>query len=56
MPPVRRLAADVGGYSRLMGADEEGTHERLTAQLGAQLPGGMVQSGDHGVVLAGYAL
>jgi class 3 adenylate cyclase len=33
MPPVRRLtailAADVAGYSRLMGADEEGTHERL---------------------------
>src|ERR1700746_2749692 len=33
MPPVRRLtailAADVAGYSRIMGADEEGTHERL---------------------------
>jgi len=27
------LAADVEGYSRLMGADEEGTHERLKAQL-----------------------
>src|SRR6266436_3992320 len=27
------LAADVAGYSRLMGADEEGTHERLTAHL-----------------------
>jgi TolB-like protein/class 3 adenylate cyclase/Tfp pilus assembly protein PilF len=25
------LAADVAGYSRLMGADEEGTHERLQA-------------------------
>jgi adenylate cyclase len=25
------LAADVAGYSRLMGADEEGTHERLKA-------------------------
>jgi adenylate cyclase len=25
------LAADVAGYSRLMGADEEGTHERLSA-------------------------
>src|ERR1700730_17307535 len=25
------LAADVTGYSRLMGADEEGTHERLKA-------------------------
>jgi adenylate cyclase len=35
MPAVRRLAAilaaDVAGYSRLMGVDEEGTHERLTA-------------------------
>jgi adenylate cyclase len=38
MPPVRRLtailAADVAGYSRLMGADEEGTHERLMAHFG----------------------
>src|SRR3984893_5186583 len=38
MPPVRRLtailAADVAGYSRLMGADEEGTHGRLKAHLG----------------------
>jgi adenylate cyclase len=37
MPPVRRLtailAADVAGYSRLMGADEEGTHARLQAHL-----------------------
>src|SRR5216110_1941684 len=37
MPPARRLtailAADVAGYSRLMGADEEGTHERLRAHL-----------------------
>ena len=35
MAPTRRLAAflaaDVAGYSRLMGADEEGTHERLKA-------------------------
>ena len=36
--PVERrlaaiLAADVLGYSRLMGADEEGTHERLQAHL-----------------------
>ena len=23
------LAADVAGYSRMMGADEEGTHERF---------------------------
>jgi class 3 adenylate cyclase len=33
MPSVRRLtailAADVAGYSRLMGVDEEGTHQRL---------------------------
>ena len=38
MPPVRRLAAilaaDVAGSSRLMGADEERTHERLKARLG----------------------
>src|SRR5580704_13400648 len=38
MPPVRRLtailAADVAGYSRLMGDDEEGTYERLKAHLG----------------------
>src|ERR1700756_1832936 len=37
MPSVRRLtailAADVAGYSRLMGTDEEGTHERLKAHL-----------------------
>ena len=37
MPPVRRLtailAADAAGYSRLMGADEEGTHERLQAHF-----------------------
>ena len=34
---TRRLAAilatDVAGYSRLMGANEEGTHERLKAHL-----------------------
>jgi adenylate cyclase len=81
------LAADVAGYSRLMGADEEGTHIRLKAHfgqlvypkinnhggrivkntgdgllaefpsvLGVVRPGGVVPSGDHGVVLAGYAL
>src|SRR5215467_6964445 len=27
------LAADVAGYSRLMGEDEEGTHERLKSHL-----------------------
>jgi class 3 adenylate cyclase len=35
MASIRRLAAilaaDVAGYSRLMGTDEEGTHERLKA-------------------------
>src|SRR5712691_7559710 len=35
MSAIRRLAAilaaDVAGYSRLMGEDEEGTHERLKA-------------------------
>src|SRR6201981_1922953 len=40
MSAVRRLtailAADVAGYSRLMGVDEEGTHERVKAHL-AQL-------------------
>ena len=38
MASTRRLAGilalDVAGYSRLMGADEEGTHERLKAHLG----------------------
>ena len=37
MSQTRRLAAiiaaDVAGYSRLMGADEEGTHQRLQAHL-----------------------
>ncbi|MGA8757194.1 MAG: tetratricopeptide repeat protein [Stellaceae bacterium] len=37
MAATRRLAAifaaDVAGYSRLMGVDEEGTHERFTAHL-----------------------
>ena len=37
MPSTRRLAAilaaDVAGYSRLMGMDEEGTHERLQAHF-----------------------
>src|SRR6201993_1932887 len=37
MPSVRRLtailAADLAGYSRLMGEDEEGTHERLKGHL-----------------------
>jgi TolB-like protein/class 3 adenylate cyclase/Tfp pilus assembly protein PilF len=37
MASIRRLAAilaaDVAGYSRLMGSDEEGTHERVQAHL-----------------------
>ena len=37
MASTRRLAAifaaDVAGYSRLMGIDEEGTHARYTAHL-----------------------
>ena len=37
MPPVRRLtailAADVAGYSRLVGPDKEGTHQRVQAHL-----------------------
>jgi len=39
MASLRRLtailAADVAGYSRLMGADEEGTHDRLQGHLRA---------------------
>jgi len=42
MPSVRRLtailAADVAGYSRLMGANEEGTHERLQAHIAIGRP------------------
>jgi len=38
------LAADVAGYSRLMGADEEGTHERLQAHLGELVD---PKSGEH---------
>src|SRR5262249_39911342 len=38
MTATRRLAAilasDMAGYSRLMGQDEEGTHERLKAHFG----------------------
>jgi adenylate cyclase len=37
MPAVRRLAAilaaDVAGYSRLMGVDEESTHQRFRAHF-----------------------
>jgi hypothetical protein len=43
------LAADVAGYSRLMGADEEGTLERLKAlrrelQMRRMDPGGFPQA------------
>ena len=42
MSAVRRLtailAADVAGYSRLMGADEEGTHERFTGHCQLKQP------------------
>ena len=31
------LAADIAGYSRLMGADEEGTHEGDEKQVGHEL-------------------
>jgi hypothetical protein len=39
--PVERrlaaiLAADVAGYSRLMGLDEEGTHELMRLERGAK--------------------
>ena len=33
-PLTAILAADVAGYSRLMGVDEEGTHELLRAHFG----------------------
>src|SRR6202030_2530355 len=65
MPPVRRLtailAADVAGYSRLMGADEEGTHERLHAHLreliGPKIaePRGRIVKNTRGGFLAGFA-
>ena len=54
MSQIRRLAAilaaDVAGYSRLMGADEEGTLERLAAneirgfgtRRGSSAPGNIV--------------
>ena len=42
MASTRRLAAifavDVAGYSRLMGADEEGTHESIFALRSAKDP------------------
>jgi hypothetical protein len=42
MSSVRRLtailAADVAGYSRLMGADEEGTHEGVFGRVAHVAP------------------
>jgi class 3 adenylate cyclase len=59
MPPVRRLtailAADVAGYSRLMGADEEGTHERLQAHLGELVEPKISQHSQHFPALAARA-
>ena len=40
------LAADVVGYSRLMGMDEEGTRERLKAHLGELVEPKMVEHRD----------
>jgi hypothetical protein len=59
MPSVRRLtailAADVAGYSRLMGADEEGTYERLKEDVvGPRDEGDVEHDLDHlGIVIAG---
>ena len=54
MASVRRLtailAADVAGYSRLMGADEEGTHERLKAHLGELINPKIYQAQERTVV------
>ena len=45
------LAADVAGYSRLMGADEEGTLECLMAALSRQLYRARIESqGSPGVM------
>ena len=43
-PVQRRLAADVAGYSRLMGEDEEGTLAALTSHPNASEPDGLVDS------------
>jgi class 3 adenylate cyclase/TolB-like protein len=39
------FAADVAGYSRMMGVDEEGTHERLKAHLGQLLDPKVLEHG-----------
>jgi adenylate cyclase len=60
MPPVRRLtailAADVAGYSRLMGADEEGTHERLKAHFAELVEPKIKQHSGHTVKNTGDGL
>src|SRR6201982_1990287 len=50
------LAADVAGYSRLMGADEEGTHERLKAHLGELVEPKISQHRGHTVKNTGDGL
>src|SRR6266576_2220055 len=59
--PVERrlaaiLAADVAGYSRLMGADEEGTHERLKAHLAQLVEPKIKEHGGHTVKNTGDGL
>jgi hypothetical protein len=48
------LAADAAGYSRLMGADEEGTHERRPGETatGRRLPAAATAGGDGGAPMA----
>src|SRR5690348_16269939 len=50
------LAADVVGYSRLMEADEEGTHERLQARLRHQIEPQISQYRGHIVKTTGDGL
>jgi TolB-like protein/class 3 adenylate cyclase/Tfp pilus assembly protein PilF len=50
------LAADVAGYSRLMGADEEGTHERLRAHLGRLVEPKIKEHGGRAVKTTGDGL
>ena len=45
---VAILAADVADYSRLMGADEEGTHERLKAHRRELVEGDVSATCDSG--------
>src|SRR5205085_12372991 len=50
------LAADVVGYSRLMGADEEGTHERLKGHLRELVDPKVKEHGGHIVKNTGDGL